>query len=609
MATLITKNSQTAGAVPSAASLSVGELAVNTADGKLYTEHTGGVVKEIIPSTVVDGGITTNKIANNSVTVAKISATGTPSSTTYLSGDGSWKSVSGGFAGATVNASSATDLVLTSTSAQTQIVTPQDATKAIILPDATTLTTLGTPVYTFINRGGQISIKNNAGTIISVLPSNVTMLVTLVSNSTAAGSWSFNSTSTLVAAVAENLVTQIPATVYFGSQLEFYRYGGDGNRQHFPSRIMWLSDTQFVVVQPWGTTSGRGFASLVGTVSGTSVTFGSEQRYTLSSQITQNVDWSVPSYDVIRMSNTTYLIVMTGAGTNWTIPSGPYGQTVEYYYNRIIGCTVSGSSVSYTDLVIGAESSSYRSPACPQVTRLTDTTALLICNPNSGQVWNNPYNGGTPQAAILTFSGGSLTRSGQVNFGQANAATGQTYGFYQVLETNPLISANQVLVRNIAGAQLNTWIATINGGSISMQQATVVGTNPNIVHYNFAPIVRNSLGELVLLGGSSVRLITISGTTVTLGDPVSTSMSTANGAQNTDNLAYIDLSPNNTICVSGLLYSRITPTAYSNLGVTYYAVQPGSFNFRYQTLNPSGTKLLGVNNNSSVAIFSAPVGV
>lgn len=74
MATIITKNSQTASAVPSAASLSVGELAVNTADGKLYTEHTGGVVKEIIPSTVVDGGITAAKIATNAVTSDKINA-------------------------------------------------------------------------------------------------------------------------------------------------------------------------------------------------------------------------------------------------------------------------------------------------------------------------------------------------------------------------------------------------------------------------------------------------------------------------------------------------------------------------------------------------------
>jgi len=100
MATIITKNSQTASAVPAAASLEVGELAVNTADGKLYTEHTGGIVKEIIPSTVVDGGIstakiadsavTTAKIANANVTVAKLSASGTPSSSTFLRGDGSW---------------------------------------------------------------------------------------------------------------------------------------------------------------------------------------------------------------------------------------------------------------------------------------------------------------------------------------------------------------------------------------------------------------------------------------------------------------------------------------------------------------------------------------
>ena len=37
MATIITKNSQTASAVPLASSLEVGELAVNTADGTLIT--------------------------------------------------------------------------------------------------------------------------------------------------------------------------------------------------------------------------------------------------------------------------------------------------------------------------------------------------------------------------------------------------------------------------------------------------------------------------------------------------------------------------------------------------------------------------------------------
>jgi hypothetical protein len=96
MATIITKNSQTASAVPSAASLSVGELAVNTADGKLYTEHTGGVVKEIIPSTVANNGITTAKIANSAVTIPKIGATGTPGSGNFLRGDGVWGVAGGG---------------------------------------------------------------------------------------------------------------------------------------------------------------------------------------------------------------------------------------------------------------------------------------------------------------------------------------------------------------------------------------------------------------------------------------------------------------------------------------------------------------------------------
>jgi hypothetical protein len=81
MATIITKNSQTASAVPAASSLEVGELAVNTADGKLYTEHTGGVVKEIIPSTVVNGGITEAKIADGAVTTNKLSNSGVTAST------------------------------------------------------------------------------------------------------------------------------------------------------------------------------------------------------------------------------------------------------------------------------------------------------------------------------------------------------------------------------------------------------------------------------------------------------------------------------------------------------------------------------------------------
>ena len=47
MATLITKKSSTPSAVPVAGDLQVGELAVNTADGKLFTKHTDNSIKEI----------------------------------------------------------------------------------------------------------------------------------------------------------------------------------------------------------------------------------------------------------------------------------------------------------------------------------------------------------------------------------------------------------------------------------------------------------------------------------------------------------------------------------------------------------------------------------
>jgi|TARA_S200002703_G_scaffold135737_1_gene124719 hypothetical protein len=45
--TVILKKNSSAGNEPSASDLSAGELAINTADGKLFTKHTDGTVKTI----------------------------------------------------------------------------------------------------------------------------------------------------------------------------------------------------------------------------------------------------------------------------------------------------------------------------------------------------------------------------------------------------------------------------------------------------------------------------------------------------------------------------------------------------------------------------------
>lgn len=62
MATLITKNSSTASAVPLAADLTQGELAVNVTDKKLYTKNSGGSVVQVGGDVTLTGTETlTNK--------------------------------------------------------------------------------------------------------------------------------------------------------------------------------------------------------------------------------------------------------------------------------------------------------------------------------------------------------------------------------------------------------------------------------------------------------------------------------------------------------------------------------------------------------------------
>ena len=53
--TVIVKKNSSSGNEPSASDLSAGELAVNTADGKLFTKHTDGTIKTIAQDQINSG--------------------------------------------------------------------------------------------------------------------------------------------------------------------------------------------------------------------------------------------------------------------------------------------------------------------------------------------------------------------------------------------------------------------------------------------------------------------------------------------------------------------------------------------------------------------------
>ena len=65
MATVVKlKRSETALAVPSASSLTAGEIAMNVTDGKFYTKTSGGVVKEVGGA----GSVTLQNVMTNGAT-------------------------------------------------------------------------------------------------------------------------------------------------------------------------------------------------------------------------------------------------------------------------------------------------------------------------------------------------------------------------------------------------------------------------------------------------------------------------------------------------------------------------------------------------------------
>lgn len=100
-------NGSTFGSLATLSSVNLSSAATGTLQTAQFPALTGDVTTTAgsLVTAIAAGAVVTADIANGAVTVAKISATGTPSSTTYLRGDGSWASVASG--SGTVNSGTA----------------------------------------------------------------------------------------------------------------------------------------------------------------------------------------------------------------------------------------------------------------------------------------------------------------------------------------------------------------------------------------------------------------------------------------------------------------------------------------------------------------------
>ncbi len=97
MAIIVTKNSSTASSVPSSSDLVEGELAVNTADKRLFTENASAAVVELgtNPSTVTTTTVTTTNLVAGGLTYVTSDGDANQVLATNGSGALQWLTVSG----------------------------------------------------------------------------------------------------------------------------------------------------------------------------------------------------------------------------------------------------------------------------------------------------------------------------------------------------------------------------------------------------------------------------------------------------------------------------------------------------------------------------------
>jgi hypothetical protein len=404
-----------------------------------------------------------SSVLNPVVNISNISASGTANAYSLLRGDSTWSSINGG---ATVT-SSATSVTLTNTSNRLQQVAMTAFGNSVILPDATTYPSnaVGGVVFV-INNSGSIAFDiaaTDGGRFFGVAPGQ-TVEISLANNSNSKTGW---------VATPVSLPPGSNSSLYSNTSLLSYSvtaYNSTNSYSTFgtsyPITCTALSTTSVLVT--WIAASTGYVLGVVGTISGTTVTWGSVT--------TINSARAYVGATVTALSSTTALVGMqVNAGAIYWI-----------------GLAISGTSIT------------------PSTISAADATTQLfsVAVATSTVVVSIRGDGTNLSLKAITYNGASAPTLGASLVGAASTGSGQ-----YVAQIVPL-SSTTFLATYYTGSGIGARCYTLSGTTLTAGAAGV--TLGASINYS-ASLVLISATEALYITDRYWQKLTISGTTITAG--------------------------------------------------------------------------------------------
>ena len=247
------------------------------------------------------------------------------------------------------------------------------------------------------------------------------------------------------------------------------------------------SDSNKVVVAWRDDSSGDDGFCVVGTVSGTTISFGTENNFSGTNAA------RMTATSVVFDSNSNKIVICYSDQGN------------SYYPTAIVG-TISGTTISFGTKVQGASSAAW------EVTATFDSTSNQVV-----MFYRDDGNSDYPTAVVATVSGTSISFGTAV---VAESLTLTTYG--KCIGYHPV--ADKVLVAYTASSDASAAVGTVSGTSISF--GTVVtdftGENANAMEMTYESLFESMVISYSNAQSSRGEVIqaTISGTVPTFGTPI-----------------------------------------------------------------------------------------